>query len=136
MRTTFRDELEVFYRMSGVFIQMLMYDAEKNNSSIRADVNFMENYKALQDMKDFEELVMNQDFTLTKKPAANAQLPAQSAPPQVERVVVQDQSTIEENKQLQKQVTQLQSQIENAGSSAQSEEQNAQLQRQLTEAQE
>ena len=47
MRTTFKDELEIFYRMSGVFIQMLMFDAEKNNSSIRADVNFMENYKAL-----------------------------------------------------------------------------------------
>ena len=29
MRGTFRDELEIFYRMSGVFIQMLMYDAEK-----------------------------------------------------------------------------------------------------------
>ena len=45
--------------MSGVFIQNVMFDAEKQNSTIRADVNFMENYKALSDMKDFEELVMN-----------------------------------------------------------------------------
>ena len=59
MRTTFTDELEVFYRMSGVFIQNVMFDAEKQNSTIRADVNFMENYRALSDMKDFEELVMN-----------------------------------------------------------------------------
>ena len=59
MRTTFRDELEMFYRMSGIFIQMLMYDAEKQNSKIRADVNYMENYKALQDVKAFEDLVMN-----------------------------------------------------------------------------
>ena len=66
MRTTFKDELEVFYRMSGVFIQMLMYDAEKQNSMIRADVNFMENYKALQDMREFEELIMNADFSLTR----------------------------------------------------------------------
>ena len=29
MRETFKDELEVFYRQSGIFIQMLMYDAEK-----------------------------------------------------------------------------------------------------------
>ena len=29
MRETFKDELENFYRMSGIFIQMLMYDAEK-----------------------------------------------------------------------------------------------------------
>ena len=53
---------------------MLMYDAERQSSSIRADVNFMENYKALQDMKDFEQLVMNQDFTLTKKPVIAAPL--------------------------------------------------------------
>ena len=72
MRTTFRDELEVFYRMSGVFIQMLMYDAEKQNSEIRADVNFMENYKALAEMKVFEELVMGQDFTLQKKASLRA----------------------------------------------------------------
>eukprot|EP00353_Schmidingerella_taraikaensis_P008772 CAMPEP_0185581824 /NCGR_PEP_ID=MMETSP0434-20130131/19079_1 /TAXON_ID=626734 ORGANISM="Favella taraikaensis, Strain Fe Narragansett Bay" /NCGR_SAMPLE_ID=MMETSP0434 /ASSEMBLY_ACC=CAM_ASM_000379 /LENGTH=143 /DNA_ID=CAMNT_0028200453 /DNA_START=12 /DNA_END=443 /DNA_ORIENTATION=+ len=72
MRSTFRDELEIFYRMSGVFIQMLMYDAEKQNSEIRADVNFMENYKALSDMREFEDLVMSEDFTLVKKPTAKA----------------------------------------------------------------
>ena len=29
MRTTFKDELEIFYRMSGVFVQVLMDSAEK-----------------------------------------------------------------------------------------------------------
>ena len=29
MSGTIKQELEIFYRMSGVFIQMLMYDAEK-----------------------------------------------------------------------------------------------------------
>ena len=29
MTTTIKEELEIFYRMSGVFVQMLMYDAEK-----------------------------------------------------------------------------------------------------------
>ena len=72
MRSTFREELEIFYRMSGVFIQMLMYDAEKQNSQIRADVNFMENYKALTDMREFEDLVMQEDFTLVKKPTIKA----------------------------------------------------------------
>jgi hypothetical protein len=47
MRQTFRSELEIFYRMSGVFIQMLMYDAEKQSMVVKGDVNFMENYKAL-----------------------------------------------------------------------------------------
>ena len=67
MRTTFKSELEIFYRMAGIFLQMLMFDAEKQNSTIRGDVGYMENYKALQEMKTFEDLVMNQDFSLTKR---------------------------------------------------------------------
>ncbi len=54
METTVRQELEMFYRMSGIFIQMLLHDAEQQNSTLRADVNFMENYKALEDIKEFE----------------------------------------------------------------------------------
>lgn len=54
MRRTFKEELEIFYRMSGVFIQMLMFDAEKNKNIIQADIKLMENYKALKDMKEFE----------------------------------------------------------------------------------
>ena len=59
MSRTFRDELERFYRMSGIMIQMIMYDAEKQNSTVKADVNYMENHKALSEMKEFEELVQN-----------------------------------------------------------------------------
>ena len=47
MRDTFKAELEMFYRMSGVMMQMIMLDAEKQNSTIKADVGYMENYKAL-----------------------------------------------------------------------------------------
>lgn len=69
METTVRQELETFYRMSGVFIQMLMYEAEQQNTTLRADVNYMENYRALEDIKDFETLSLSgaTDFTLTKK---------------------------------------------------------------------
>jgi hypothetical protein len=66
MRQTFRDELEIFYRMSGVFIQLLMLDAEKQNVNLKGDVHFMENYKALQEMKEFEELVLSDNKTLSK----------------------------------------------------------------------
>jgi hypothetical protein len=31
-----------------------MFDAEKQNSTIKADVGYMENYKALSEMKEFE----------------------------------------------------------------------------------
>jgi hypothetical protein len=48
----------MFYRMSGVMMQMIMFDAEKQNSTIKADVGYMENYKALQELKDFEGLTM------------------------------------------------------------------------------
>lgn len=104
MRGTFRDELEIFYRMSGVFIQMLMYDAEKQSSTIKAEVNFMENYKALTDMREFEDFVMNDDFKLVKRPKINAQL---AAPVRVEKVIVQDEALQEQNRMLQRQVTEL-----------------------------
>ena len=135
MRETFKDELEVFYRQSGVFIQMLMYDAEKQSSSIRADVNFMENYKALQQVKDFEELIMESDFTLVKKPTMKAQLPGLGAPVQIERVVVQDEETQAQNVNLKRQVTELQSRINDSGSAASVTEENERLKAQLAETQ-
>lgn len=55
---------------------------------MRADVGYMENYKALQEMKDFESLVLNEDFSLTKKPQAKATLPSLSAPVKIEKVMV------------------------------------------------
>lgn len=75
IRNTFKVELEIFYRMSGVMIQMIMNDAEKQNSTIKVDVNFMENYKALQEMKEFEKLIVAEDFSLVKKPQKKGGLP-------------------------------------------------------------
>ena len=114
MQGTFKAELEIFYRMSGVFIQMLMFDAEKQNSTVRGDVNFMENYKALQEMKDFEELVMNADFTLEKKQAAlmrKSTLPGLGAPIQVEKVVVKDEAVVQENERLQAELQRMKTQL-------------------------
>jgi hypothetical protein len=77
METTVRQELEMFYRMSGVFIQMLMYEAEQQNTILRADVNYMENYKALEEIKDFESLSLKAtgDFSLKKKANVGSKLP-------------------------------------------------------------
>ena len=50
--------------MSGVFIQMLMFEAEQQNSTLRADVNYMENYRALEDIKDFEKMSVGGEFSL------------------------------------------------------------------------
>ncbi len=74
MEATVRQELETFYRMSGVFIQMLMYEAEQQNTTLRADVNYMENYKALEEIKNFEHLSLSggADFSLTRKKATAA----------------------------------------------------------------
>ena len=49
-----------------------MYDAEQQNSTLRADVNYMENYKALEDIKDFEKLQLSGgvQFSLQKKATA------------------------------------------------------------------
>ena len=53
----------------------------------------MDNFKALQDLKTFEELVMNQDdFSLTKR-AKLATLPSLSTPIEFTKVVVKDVET-------------------------------------------
>ena len=76
MELTVRQELETFYRMSGVFIQMLMFEAEQQNTTLRADVNYMENYKALEEIKDFEGLSLKTaDFSLKKKNTVGSKLP-------------------------------------------------------------
>ena len=60
--------------MSGVFIQMLMFEAEQQNTTLRADVNYMENYKALEEIKTFEQISLSggADFNLTRKKATAA----------------------------------------------------------------
>lgn len=35
---------------------MLLFEAEKSNMTLSADVGYMENYQALENMKDFENL--------------------------------------------------------------------------------
>jgi hypothetical protein len=68
--------------MSGVFIQMVMYEAEQQNTTLRADVNYMENYKALEEIKNFEHLSLSggADFNLTrKKTTAVSKLPGLGA---------------------------------------------------------
>ena len=56
MEEVVKNELTVFYRMSGVMMQMLLFDAEQKKTNLQADVSYMENYKALEEMKDFENL--------------------------------------------------------------------------------
>ena len=53
--STYKNELDRFYKMSGVFVQMLLHDAEKQDANLSAEVSFMENYKALEEIKQFEE---------------------------------------------------------------------------------
>ena len=56
MEEIVKQELTIFYRMSGVMVQMLMFEAENNQLTLNADVSYMENYKALDEMKDYENL--------------------------------------------------------------------------------
>ncbi len=99
--------------MSGVMIQMIMFDAEKQNSIIKADVGYMENYKALQEIKDFEQLVMTKDFTLTKKSTLlNAKLPGLGQTVQIQKVIVQDEATQAKNLSLEAEVSSLRSKLE------------------------
>ena len=56
IKDVMKQELQMFYRMSGVMVQMLMLSAEQQSFTLKAQVNHMENYKALEEMKDFDEL--------------------------------------------------------------------------------
>lgn len=56
MEDVVKAELATFYRMSGVMIQMLMFEAEKQQITLEAEVSYMENYKALEELKDYENL--------------------------------------------------------------------------------
>ena len=65
----------MFYRMSGVMVQMLLFDAEQQNFILNADVHQMDNYKALESLKDFENISdMNTSNFLN--PAKKNMLPA------------------------------------------------------------
>ena len=66
---TYRNELDRFYKMSGVFVQMLLHDAEKQKANLSAEVSFMENYKALEEIKQFEE--SKEDSILSLKGMVN-----------------------------------------------------------------
>ena len=111
VQDTVRQELEMFYRMSGVFIQMLMHEAESQNSTLRADVNYMENYKALEDIKDFEKLQLKGNFSLQKKATITSKLPtlgAHVADPNMQNELANLRL---ENELLKKQVRELQAKI-------------------------
>lgn len=68
----------MFYRMSGVMVQMLMFEAEQQKTLLKGiDVNYMENYKALENMKEFENInkMQGSSFSLNPK-KGNSMLPA------------------------------------------------------------
>ena len=48
-------------------------------------------------MQEFEELIMNADFTLTRASTIKAQLPVLIAPVKVEKVIVKDEAIVAEN---------------------------------------
>ena len=93
----------------------------------------MENYKALQDMKDFEELVMQQDFTLVKKPTIKAQLPQLGAQVEVQKVVVKDESVVEENRRLKAELEQAKEELKAKGVAGEGDAEKEQLKKELAE---
>ena len=114
METTVRQELERYYRMSGIYIQMLMYEAEQQNTTLRADINYVENYKALEEIKDFESLSIKAtgDFSLKKKANVGSKLPTLGSA--IFNSAQENSETAElraENDRIKKTVQQLQQQI-------------------------
>jgi len=99
---------------------MLMLNAEQQKFTLKADVNYMENFKALEEMKDFEELskAFKSDFNL--KGNFKAHLPTLDsimAQKQMSNKAKEFEQTTQEISQekegLKKQVEELQSRIQN-----------------------
>lgn len=46
---TVNNEVQIFYRMSGIMVQMLLFEAEQQNIVLKnIDVAYTENFKALE----------------------------------------------------------------------------------------
>ncbi|CDW86926.1 UNKNOWN [Stylonychia lemnae] len=115
MYSTVKQELEMFYRMSGVFIQMMMHDAEQQNSTLKADVNYMENYKALEDIKDFENLQLaSSGFSLQKKATITSKLPTLGTAFVDPNIANENQALKQENENFKRMIKELQAKLTNA----------------------
>ncbi len=91
---------------------MLMYDAEQQNSTLKADVNYMENYKALEDIKDFERLSLTgQSFSLQKKATVTAKLPTLGSAMVDPNLKNENEELKQENEKVKKMVQQLQEKL-------------------------
>lgn len=54
MKNTLESELQNIVRMSGVYISSLMSQGEKSGLEMKGDVSFLEDHKALEEMKRIE----------------------------------------------------------------------------------
>jgi len=73
VQKTVTQEVEAFNSMAGLFTQMLLHDAEKQNVSLIADLPYLDNYKAIEDFKAFEKSTFGMEKTLNLKSKAVAQ---------------------------------------------------------------
>jgi len=55
---------------------MCLYTAEQQNSVIDVDLNYVESYKALEEIKEFEKLDISGGASLQKKATKTHKLPA------------------------------------------------------------
>lgn len=90
-----------------------MYDAEQQNATLKADVNYMENYKALEDIKDFENMNMSSQFALSKKATVTAKLPTLGSTVIDPNLQSQNLELKAENEKLKKMMAELQAKMTN-----------------------
>ena len=70
-------ELENFYRMAAVFLQMVLFEAEEQAVTLNADTKLMDNIKAINEMRDLES--MDSASLGSKRSNVNSRLPALGA---------------------------------------------------------
>jgi len=77
MKTLFESEISHFSRMSAVYIQLIFFQAQKNNLNFSANLNLVEDLKNIEIMKQIE---IGGESDLSIKPNAKKQSLAKQLP--------------------------------------------------------
>ena len=108
MKSTLESELQNIVRMSGVYISSIMSQGEKEGVTFKGDVSFLEDHKALEEMKRIETGQRTLE-RLDRQPTQGARLPTLQAGFNNDPAIISElNDKKEEVKKIQERFTQVQ----------------------------
>ena len=107
IKTTLDTELQTIVYMSGVYIKILMSQAESNNLQLQADISFIENEQAIEEMRNLG----NFDRDVTKKTQGGRLPTLQASLANDSNASIKVKELTEENQGLKRKIVELQGKI-------------------------